>query len=110
LAAETFGIDPEDAEGRTDALLTLLALTPSMWMNRPAPVNVQINPNDPFFPSGESQWHQTSESWGTESWANEDWANEDWDSEDWDSEDWDSEDWDSAESDEHYEAWEYEGV
>lgn len=95
LAAEAFGIDPEDAEGRTDALLTLLALTPSIWMNRPAPVNVQINPNDPFFPAGEHHWSEFDESWSAE---------------DWDSEDWDSEDWESAESDESDEAWEYEGV
>ena len=88
LAAEAFGIDPEDSEGRTDALLTLLALTPSIWMNRPAPVNVQITPNDPFFPIGEGYWNESDES----------------------DEDWDGEDWDSAETSESDEAWEYEGV
>ena len=86
-AAETFGIDPEDAEGRTDALLTLLALTPSIWMNRPAPINVQVNPADPYFPAGESAWSE----WDGEASFDENW------SEDWGQEDW-SEDY--AESDE----------
>jgi hypothetical protein len=95
LAAEAFGIDPEDAEGRTDALLTLLALTPSIWMNRPAPVNVQISPADPYFPAGEATWDEYDEDFGAE---------------DWDSEDWDSEDWDSAEFDESDEVWEAEHV
>ncbi|ATY30893.1 hypothetical protein [Sphingomonas psychrotolerans] len=90
LAAEAFGIDPEDAEGRTDALLTLLALTPSIWMSRQAPpVNVQVNPADPYFPAGESGWSE----WDAEASFDEDWSQEDWDSEDWDSEDY-------AESDE----------
>jgi hypothetical protein len=93
LAAEAFGIDPEDSESRADALLTLLALTPSIWMNRPTPVNVQINPNDPFFPAGEAYWNETDEA-----------------ADDWGGEDWDSEDWDSDESYESDEAWEYEGV
>ena len=54
-AAEVLGIDPEDAEGRVDALLTLLALTPSLWMARqPAQIAVNVAPNDPFFPHGES--------------------------------------------------------
>lgn len=96
LAAEAFGIDPEDAEGRTDALLTLLALTPSIWMNRPAPINVQVNPADPYFPAGEAYWNE----WGQ--------TNES--TEDWDGEDWDSEDWDSAESDESDEAWAFARV
>jgi hypothetical protein len=88
LSAEAFGIDPEDSEGRTDALLTLLALTPSIWMNRPAPINVQVNPADPYFPAGEGSWSE----WETEASFDEDW------SEDWSQEDWDSEDF--AESDE----------
>lgn len=92
-AAEALGIDPEDAEGRTDALLTLLALTPSLWMNRPTPVNVQINPNDPYFPAGENIWGDSAESWGTENFGSEDFASEDFGSEDWASEDLESEDW-----------------
>lgn len=95
LSAEAFGIDPEDSEGRTDALLTLLALTPSIWMNRPAPINVQVNPADPYFPAGESGWSE----WDAEAAFDEDW------SEDWSQEDWDSEDY--AESDE---ALEQQGV
>ena len=95
VTAEAFGIDPEDSEGRTDALLTLLALTPSIWMNRSAPVNVQVNPADPYFPGGESDWSE----WDAEASFDEDW------SEDWSQEDWDSEDF--AESDE---ALEHQGV
>ena len=72
-AAEAFGIDPEDAEGRTDALLTLLALTPSIWMNQPAPVSVQITPNDPWFPARESAWVEMDESWLDEDWSSEAW-------------------------------------
>lgn len=67
--AEAFGIDPEDAEGRTDALLTLLALTPSIWMNQQRPpVTVQVSPADPYFPAGEV--------WSGEDWSSEDWASE----------------------------------
>lgn len=76
-AAEAFGIDPEDAEGRTDALLTLLALTPSLWMNQPAPVNVQITPNDPWFPARESAWVEMEESWLDEDWSSELWGEND---------------------------------
>ncbi|MDH4746253.1 hypothetical protein OMP43_19685 [Sphingomonas sp. CBMAI 2297] len=92
--AEAFGIDPEDSEGRSDALLALLALTPSIWMNRPAPVNVQVNPADPYFPAGESAWAE----WEGEALFDEDW------SEDW-GEDWGGEDY--AENDESVE---YVGV
>ncbi|MEG3089108.1 hypothetical protein [Sphingomonas sp. PB4P5] len=88
VTAEAFGIDPEDSEGRTDALLTLLALTPSIWMNRPAPINVQVNPADPYFPAGENAWAE----WDAEASFDENWGQEDWGGEDW------SEDY--AESDE----------
>jgi len=88
LAAEAFGIDPEDSEGRTDALLTLLALTPSIWMNRPAPINVQVNPADPYFPTGEAAWSE----WDTEDSENEEWDSEDWDSEDSEQDAWENED------------------
>lgn len=104
VAAEALGIDPEDAEGRTDALLTLLALTPSIWMNnRPAPpVSVQVNAADPFFPAGESYWNEWDES--DESDEGEDYEDiediEDWGGED-SGEDWDSENW--TESDESVE-------
>lgn len=69
--AEAFGIDPEDAEGRTDALLTLLALTPSIWMNQQRPpVTVQVNPADPYFPIGEDWSGEDAEDW-SEDWSNE---------------------------------------
>lgn len=71
VSAEVFGIDPEDAEGRADALLTLLALTPSIWMARQAPqISVSVNPNDPYFPNGES-WVEDvgGEDWGPEAWG-----------------------------------------
>ncbi len=67
VAGEVLGIDPEDAEGRTDALLTLLALTPSLWMARqPAPIAVNVTPNDPFFPQGEQFLEDYSEDFGSE--------------------------------------------
>ena len=94
--AEAFGIDPEQADERSDALLTLLALTPSIWMNaRPAPITVQINPGDPFFPTGED--------WGGEGWDGEA-IETDW--EDWNNgtEAWNDESDESDESDEA-EAW-----
>ena len=47
-AAEAFGIDADDAEDRTDALLTLLALSPSVWSRQPQ-VNVRVAPQDPYF-------------------------------------------------------------
>lgn len=62
--AEGFGVDPESAEGRKDAVLLALALAPSMWasQNRPVVVNV-TNPE----PSGsdfsrESAWAELAES------------------------------------------------
>lgn len=108
LAAEAFGIDPEDAEGRTDALLTLLALTPSIWMNRQPPVQVQVNPADPYFPAGEGQWLEDHES--DESDEADFAEGEDWDAEDWESEDWDSEDWDSGGDGESALEWAGQGV
>lgn len=95
VGAEAFGTDPEDAEGRTDTLLTLLALTPSLWATRPPPVTVQVNPGDPFFPAGEATWDETGEAelWPAEDWPSEDWSTEDLAGEDWSSEDWSNEDW-----------------
>lgn len=47
-AEATLGIDADDAEGRTDALLTLLALTPSIWMSQQRqPVNVSVTAATP---------------------------------------------------------------
>lgn len=56
LAGESIGINPESAEGRTDALLTLLALTPSIWASttRPAaPLTVNVAAPDP----AAAQWN-----------------------------------------------------
>ena len=64
-AAEAFGIDADDAEDRTDALLTLLALSPSVWSRQPQ-VNVQVAPQDPYF--GNEAWSEYDESW--EAWDN----------------------------------------
>lgn len=67
VAAEVLGIDPEDAEGRTDALLTLLALTPSLWMARqPTPIAVNVSASDPFFPQGEHFLEDYYEDFGSE--------------------------------------------
>lgn len=65
-AAEAFGIDADDAEDRTDALLTLLALSPSVW-NRQPQVNVRVGQPDPYF--GNEDWSEYDESW--ESWESE---------------------------------------
>jgi hypothetical protein len=95
IGAEAFGTDPEDAEGRVDTLLTLLALTPSLWMNPRPPISVQINPNDPFFPGGEAEWDESGEAalWAGEDWSSEDFSNEDVAAEDWGSEAWANENW-----------------
>jgi hypothetical protein len=103
FAAEAFGIDSEDSEGRTDALLTLLALTPSLWMNsQPRPVNVQINPADPYFPAGE--WAEDyAETYGEWDWGAEDYSEEF--GEDF-AEDWGEDDESEAEAE--AEAWAYD--
>jgi len=58
MAGEALGLDVDDAEGRTDALLTLLALSPSLWgqqqFQRPVTVNVQP-PEPPSVPSPRSE-------------------------------------------------------
>lgn len=61
-AEATLGLDPEDAEGRTDALLTLLALSPSIWMQRP-PVTVQVAPADPLLMAGTEGGWSVGEDW-----------------------------------------------
>lgn len=100
VGAEAFGTDPEDAEGRADALLTMLALTYPQWANPRPPISVQINPNDPFFPGGEAEWDETAEAalWAGEDWSSEDFGAEDLGGElltgeDWSSEAWANEDW-----------------
>jgi hypothetical protein len=76
MAGEALGLDVDDAEGRTDALLTLLALSPSLWgsQNRP-PVTVNVEPPvapppraEPIFvaASGEDYEFETWE--GDEAW------------------------------------------
>jgi hypothetical protein len=51
-AGEALGVDVEDAEGRTDTLLTLLALSPSIWgpNAQPRPVTVNVAPPEPAPP------------------------------------------------------------
>lgn len=81
-AGESLGIDPEDAEGRSDALITLLALSPAIWGNRQSPVVVNVPASDPAFAWPE--WLEDTESdeafdelsWEAETWeADEDeWA------------------------------------
>jgi hypothetical protein len=77
-AESEFGIDADDAEGRSDALLALLAVTPSLWasQNRPLTVNVTV-PDPPYRGRDEAE---AAEDWEyDESWADgEDF--EDWDS------------------------------
>lgn len=92
-AGEALGLDVEDAEGRADTLLTLLALSPAIW-SRPLPpgqpVTVQVQPSAPPVPepivvagneswdehwaAGEA-WDESDEDHGIEAWE----AGEDWD-------------------------------
>ncbi|MBE7210010.1 MAG: hypothetical protein INR65_03235 [Gluconacetobacter diazotrophicus] len=65
-AGEAFGLDTEDAEGRTDTLLTLLALSPAIWPQwyqpppqRPVNVTVTAPPPTPepaVVTAGEDVW------------------------------------------------------
>jgi hypothetical protein len=87
-AGETLGIDIDSAEGRTDALLTLLALSPSIWASpaqRPVTVNVAPPPDPPT-----TEWI----------WAPED--TEDWEVDEvwpeWQEASWDEASWDEEES------------
>jgi len=80
-ASEALGLDADDVEGRTDTLLTLLALQPMIWGNRP-PVVVNTPPPAPTSyayppipvaspaPGGETVWiaesgedYREEESW-----------------------------------------------
>jgi hypothetical protein len=55
MAGEALGLDVDDAESRSDALLALLALTPSLWNQpqRAVTVNVQPEPAPPPPPRAE---------------------------------------------------------
>jgi hypothetical protein len=83
-SAEALGINPESAEGRTDALLTLLALTPSIWAsNRPVqpPVTLNLAQLDPTgFPMTLLTAPQAESSFGAtefdESWP--EWPDFEW--------------------------------
>jgi len=75
-AGEAIGVDIEDAEGRTDTLLTLLALSPSIWgpnaASRPVTVNVAapdpaVAPAPPIVLAGEDY----GEDFAIEDWEND---------------------------------------
>jgi len=73
-AGEALGLDVEDAQERADTLLTLLALTPTLWSRpQPAqvPVMVQVQPTAPALPpvitAGE-WWSEDTEGFGLEPW------------------------------------------
>ena len=93
-AGEALGLDIEDAEGRTDTLLTLLALSPALWgrSNQPGhPVTVQVQPaaapvpepvavagtetwQEPENWSADEAWHESDEAFDLEAWeTGEDW-------------------------------------
>ena len=78
-AEAQFGIDPEDAEGRTDALLALLALTPSLWatQNRPLTVNV-TTPPPPLGSTQEWEAWEAAAAWedneNAEFWESGEWS------------------------------------
>ncbi|MEN2786466.1 hypothetical protein ACFOKI_05635 [Sphingomonas qilianensis] len=83
-AGEALGLDVEDAEGRADTLLTLLALSPSIWgAQAQRPVNVTVTPPaepayrpaPPLVTAGEDVWESdTGEDYETsdEAWPNYD--------------------------------------
>jgi hypothetical protein len=88
-AGEALGINPESSEGRTDALLTLLALTPSIWASTrsaspPLTVNV-TQPENPWglplataVPTGTA----TIEAWPEwPVWPENEWAETEWNQE-----------------------------
>ena len=78
MAGESLGLDVDDAEGRTDALLTLLALSPAIWgqqQQRPVTVNVQppepsaIAPKaDPIFVATSGEDYELEQWEGEQSW------------------------------------------
>lgn len=71
-AGEALGVDIEDAEGRTDTLLTLLALSPSIWgPNAQArPVTVNVAPPEPAPPPA-PPIVVAGESYAIEDWEND---------------------------------------
>jgi hypothetical protein len=92
-AGEALGLDVEDAEGRADTLLTLLALSPAIWSRPPQsgqPVTVQVQPAAPLVPepvgvagneawdeqwADPEAWDENDEGQGIEAWE----SGEDWD-------------------------------
>ncbi|WP_242138812.1 hypothetical protein [Sphingomonas sp. TREG-RG-20F-R18-01] len=85
-AGESIGINPESSEGRTDALLTLLALTPSIWASaRPPAQSTTVTVSQPDWPGlAPSAKPSASEVFefadGAESWP--EWPGNEW-VEDW---------------------------
>ncbi|MDH7974033.1 hypothetical protein QH494_17735 [Sphingomonas sp. AR_OL41] len=71
-AGEALGVDIEDAEGRTDTLLTLLALSPSIWgPNAQArPVTVNVAPPEPAPPPA-APLVVAGEAYAIEDWEND---------------------------------------
>jgi len=77
-AGEALGLDTDDAEGRTDTLLTLLALTPTLLSASSArPVSVNVTAPEPAAPPaapplpplGEAEWlSEADENYGIEDW------------------------------------------
>lgn len=95
-AEAEFGIDPDDAEGRADALLLALALAPNLWAGPAArpPITVNVtnpDPREPPLPTAEAwteltessvfEWESDESDWeGNEAWTDgedsEAWAGE----------------------------------
>ncbi|MBX9797458.1 hypothetical protein [Sphingomonas sp.] len=84
-AGEALGADTQDAEGRADTLLTLLALSPMIWNSGRPPVTVNVPPTQPAPPpipvappivtAGEQLWIAES----VEDYENAGWGGESWD-------------------------------
>ncbi len=81
---EALGVDTADAEGRTDTLLTLLALSPMIWNGGRPPVTVNVPPAPPPPPipaappivtAGEGVWEAES----VEDYEQAGWEGESWD-------------------------------
>ncbi|MFV0645739.1 MAG: hypothetical protein ACK5NN_14815 [Sphingomonadaceae bacterium] len=109
-ASEAFGAEIDDAEGRADTLLAMLALAPSIWARRDPPVVVTVPGGDlPYHigegdEDGEAWWLEAGQELELDEWADEDeYAPVDYEDIEGDDEDWGGEDWEIFPDDEEFE-------
>lgn len=70
-ASEALGMETEDAESRADAVLTMLALAPSIWNRRDPPMVIQI-PAPSAYDAGEAWWDPEADDIEQAEWDGED--------------------------------------